>query len=193
MQKQNRKPCPAIEKLDEKTSDTKFRKMVKPCLLKMTENHCSYCDEHFWNEGNFFVEHFKYRIGYSELKREYSNLYLSCFSCNNRKRDSHYPEIEPIRPDDDDYEFDKYFYFEPDSGKLILLDENNEKAKATIEYLNLNNDDIVGARHSFVNAWASSGSRPCLSYRFIQILKKINYKKALKPTKSPKNSHVNLS
>ncbi len=53
MRKQNRYPCKAIQELT-KYND-KYKKSVKPCLLKNSERHCSYCDEYFRNQGNLVI------------------------------------------------------------------------------------------------------------------------------------------
>lgn len=164
MHKQNRKPCVAIEGIKKYTS--KFKKSVKPCLLKNSQNFCSYCDCYQDNDGNLLIEHFKGRTKFPELEAEYSNLYAACFSCNNRKKDENYPTSEPLRPDNEDYDFDKYFYFEPDKGEIIALNEN---AEITLNFLNLNNSDIKKARINFCTEWKKKGERPGKSFRFIEL------------------------
>jgi len=167
MHKQTRLTCTAINGL--LVYNQVFKDNVKPCLLKNSQNHCSYCDEHSFNAGNLMIEHFKSVNFFPHLEAEYSNLYASCFACNNRKRDASYPTMEPLRPDDAEYSFDKYFHFEPDTGKIILLDTNNLQAEATLTFLNLNNLDTRNARKNFVNDWIARKSRPSYSYRFIEL------------------------
>lgn len=168
MQKQNKQPCSEIENIAPSVSDETFRKKVKPCLVKNSESHCSYCDEHFFNQGILEVEHFKSKTKFPDLEREYSNLYASCNACNKRKRDENYPKNGTLRPDHENYRFDKYFFFEPDSGKIETL-QTNTLAENTIDFLNLNNSDLQAARRMFCYQWYKKGKRPSGSYRFINL------------------------
>ncbi len=167
MQKQNRPACSKIQNMsDTENYDSIFKPIVRKCLLIMTENHCSYCDEHFWETKKLEVEHFKPKAKFPELEKKYSNLYLSCNSCNKHKKQI-YPKIEPIRPDDRNYEFSKFFYFEPDTGNIKVLG-NNEKAEQALNYLNLNRSSLKQARFDFCKIWAEKDKRPdLLSFRFI--------------------------
>ena len=168
MQKQNRPDCLEIQNIsDNKNYDRVFKPKVRECLLKMTKNHCSYCDEHVWESKKLEVEHFKPQATFPELKKEYSNLYLACNSCNKHKKQI-YPEIEPIRPDDTNYEFSKFFYLEPDSGNIKVIG-NNKNAKETLNFLNLNRTGLKQARFDFCNFFAQKGIRPDLSFRFIKL------------------------
>lgn len=166
MQKQNRQTCDAIVGLIE--YNQAFKNAVKPCLLRNSKNYCSYCDSFHWNAGDLIIEHFKNRHKFSELETDYSNLYAACWSCNNRKRDENYPAINPLRPDSRDYNFDKYFYFEADTGKILLLDENDIVSKETLHFLNLNNPDLKKARKDFFQTWFENQERPGNSFRFIE-------------------------
>lgn len=168
MHKQNRQPCEAIRGLTE--YNDVFKKAVKPCLLNNSGNYCSYCDSFYWNDGGLQIEHFKSQANNPpELKIDYNNLYAACGSCNRRKLDNQYPDEEPLRPDDIDYNFNKHFYFEPDTGKILLLNEDDSIAKKTLHFLNLNNIDLKNARKKFCKEWAETEQRPGKSYRFIKI------------------------
>lgn len=164
MHKQNRKPCKAIEGLTK--YNKAFKDAVKPCLINNSENHCAYCDEHFFNSGNLVIEHFKGRTKFPKLETHYPNLYAACNSCNSRKRDENYPKIEPLRPDDKDYNFDDNFYLDAETGELISL---TDIAKITRDFLNLNNQDIKKARKDFCSEWLKKRERPSKSYRFIEL------------------------
>jgi len=86
-----------------------FKDLVKPYLLKMSDNHCSYCDEYFFNVGNLLVEHFQNKKDFPKLTFEWNNLFIACNSCNSRKRDKQYSENpSPIKPDEDDYSFSRH-------------------------------------------------------------------------------------
>ncbi len=168
MFKQNRKTCKAIDGLTE--YNQKFKDTVKPCLLLNSNNHCSYCDEHFFNNGNLIIEHFKSRAEFSDLKpTNYFNLYASCNSCNSRKRDKNYSATRSLKPDCENYNFDKYFYFEPDTGKIIVDGYKRNIAQHTIDFLNLNNPDLKKARRKFWKIWIKNNKRPDESYRFIEL------------------------
>ena len=164
MLQQNRKPCPAIEGLSE--YNAAFIKAVKPCLIANSEHYCSYCDAYKWHDGDLEIEHFRGKTEFPELAATYSNLYAACTSCNRRKKRKS-PSIEPLRPDDATYNFDTYFYFEPDTGKILLVDENDRIAKETIDFLNLNHVDLAKARQNFFREGIKTGNRLGKSYRFI--------------------------
>ena len=168
MQKQNRNPCRAIESSTK--YNAKFKNDVKPCLLKNSENHCAYCDHYFWNAGELNIEHFKSRKNHLKLETVYNNLYAACNSCNSRKRDDNYPDIEPHRPDNNDYSFEDYYYFEPATGEIELLDEDDNTSKQTLHFLNLNNPDLKKARKNFCLSWYKEKERPGKSFRFIDLI-----------------------
>ncbi len=164
MHKQNRTPKPDCNDINYK----EFRDCVKPFLLLISGNHCSYCDEYFYNSGNLVVEHFQNKKDYPELEYVWENLFVACNSCNAHKRDNKYSEIpKPIKPDEPDYFFDKYFHLDSYSGKLIAK-KDNDRAKATINFLNLNNDDVTEARLLFINKLIENNEQVFEdSFRFI--------------------------
>ncbi len=170
MQKQQRNNCVAIEGLS--IYDEKFKKAVKPCLIKNTENHCSYCDSHHFDNGNLHIEHYIYRKERPDLSADYSNLYISCPACNSRKRDTLYPENEPfpIRPDAQEYEFEHYFFYEHDTGKLVETGDFCQVSKITIEFLNLNHQDMCNARKKYIAHYKKHRKEQLLSYRFLNSL-----------------------
>ncbi len=144
-----------------------FKNAVKPYLLQMSDNHCSYCDEYVLNSGNFVVEHYQNKDDFPELKCEWENLFIACFSCNNHKKDKQYSENpKPIKPDESDYSFGKYFHFDANIGKI--LPKNNDRATKTINFLNLNNEDLLQARITFMNKLTENENFVfCNSFRFI--------------------------
>ena len=162
MYKQNRLTKPDCNQ----TNYENFKNCIKPTLLQMSENHCSYCDEHFYNSGNLLVEHFQNKNVFPELKFEWENLFVACGSCNSHKRDSLYSENpKSIKPDEPDYCFDKYFGFDSYNGKIIAKDN---RAKLTIDFLNLNNEHNTEARLSFISELVNNEGRiPDKSFRFI--------------------------
>jgi uncharacterized protein (TIGR02646 family) len=91
-------------------------------LKAMTDGHCSYCDA---NEtligavGEHQIDHFrpKSRLEFYELVCTWTNLFLTCGTCNKAKRDT-WDELL-LRPDDDDYRFERYFEFRPATGELM--------------------------------------------------------------------------
>jgi len=147
---------------------TDFNRVAKPYLIKMAQNHCSYCDKHFWDEGDFEVEHFKRIADFPDLRCDWDNLFASCHICNTRQNYKRYSENpKPFRPDEKGYDFGKYFYFEQDTGEIIAISDF-ARANKTIDYLAINNPSLCAGRRKFyLEIENQKQAYPNVSFRFI--------------------------
>ncbi len=171
MIKQNRTVNPEISKCSWQT----FAKKVKPFLLKQSQYHCSYCDKYFINNDESEVEHYKPKAQYPELEFDWENLFASCPTCNKQK-EKDYKKYEntplPIRPDEENYSFFRYFAVDFSTGEIIcnenLKEQDKIRAENTIKYLGFNKGDKPASRIRFLkNIKKYKALKPSVSYRYI--------------------------
>jgi uncharacterized protein (TIGR02646 family) len=117
----------------------------------MTAGHCSYCDGHpLRATGIEAVDHFRPKSlpEFYELVCAWTNLFLTCTACNHAKREQWDEAL--LRPDDVDFRFERYFEVRFDSGKLepapAASPEERQRARRTIEILDLNRADVCSSR-----------------------------------------------
>ncbi|MCA9490690.1 MAG: HNH endonuclease [Myxococcales bacterium] len=109
----------------------------------MTDEHCAYCD-HFplGIEASAEIDHFQPKSDdrFAHLAYEWTNLYGVCRRCNQAKSDRW--EAALLRPDDEDYAFDRYFEVDLLTGRLEPRGDapqaDRERARVTIEVFGLN-------------------------------------------------------
>lgn len=171
MIKQNRNPKPDISKSSWQT----FAKKVKPHLLKQSSYHCSYCDMYFTSNDLNEADHYKPGRQFPELEFDWYNLFASCSPCNKQKGNDYkkYQKSElPIRPDETDYDFFKYFKINFLTGEIIsngnLNTADRIRAENTINYLGFNKGDKPNSRKRFLQLIGIYKKLyPLVSYRFI--------------------------
>ena len=126
--------------------------LIEP-LAKITDECCSYCNIRPVRKGALkpSIDHFKPKSEYPELAFEWTNLFLSCYQCQEYKSSS-FPVIEPLKPDTAEYDFD--YWFEPNfkTGEIFPNSTRNKneqkRAKVTIEWLGLNKDSRPTSRNN---------------------------------------------
>lgn len=135
MRKIERTPAP--DYFGEKSKTQKH--FVFDSLSDMTEGHCAFCDVILLKAG-MHVVHFKPEKEFPELSFDWSNLYISCPICFNAKLDKYDKDL--LRPDAEDYSFDRYFICNWKTGEIqpnpSANREDQKKARVTIEIFNLN-------------------------------------------------------
>ena len=155
------------------------RQSVRDKLLpllrdEITKNHCSFCDgfpiESMLGET---VEHFKPKSQFPLEAYAWRNLFLCCHIC--QKKGDEFSELL-LKPDDFDYEFDRYFEFDAETGKLSpnRFNENTadqERAAVTIALYRLNDYNRPRARKLELKKFAANIDAELgaddFSYRFI--------------------------
>ncbi len=123
--------------------------IVREALAHMTEGHCSYCDGHPINDtGQETVDHFRPKSLFRDLAYTWTNLFLACSACNHAKGER-WDELL-LRPDDPDFQFERYFECDFATGKLrsapTASPEEQARADRTIDILDLNRDDTCESR-----------------------------------------------
>ncbi|MDM8542045.1 AAA family ATPase [Desulfococcaceae bacterium HSG9] len=92
--------------------------MLLNALSSMTQHHCSFCDEYLSDKEKMIV-HFKpvslFPLFPLEAK-EWENLFLCCTDCHAAKSTQFDKRL--IKPDDPNYQFDKFFEIDLKTGEL---------------------------------------------------------------------------
>ncbi len=145
--------------------------ILTDALTKTTDDRCSYCDIRPVRKGAVkpSIDHFKPKSDYPDLAYEWTNLFLSCYQCQEYKG-SRYPDVEPLKPDSEEYNFDYWFEIKWETYEVLpnpLRDENEQKrAKSTIEWLGLNRDSRPISRGEIVEQY-NGGNLDDWSYKFM--------------------------
>jgi uncharacterized protein (TIGR02646 family) len=126
-------------------------------LGKITDYHCSYCDEYPLDERAKIdnqIDHFKpiSKAQFLHLAYEWTNLYLSCGGCNKSKLAKYSDLI--LRPDAEDYVATDYFFFDTISGIIEINETKGKKytqrAEMTRDIFDLNHPSIVKKRKNAI-------------------------------------------
>lgn len=107
-------------------------------LKKQTQDHCSFCDGYPIDVVSMeTIEHFHPKSIFIDKAYDWHNLYFACTQCQNvknvhdRKKESDSSLL--LKPDDKDYNFYDYFYWDYDSGVLEIIPSISEEKKAKAE------------------------------------------------------------
>lgn len=125
-------------------------KHLEPILLEMTKNHCAFCDS--YRLGSRFIkptiEHFRPKSKFPHLAYEWTNLFPACHYCQE-KNDAFDEQL--LKPDKEDYDFYRYFYFDDATGKLEpnpqATPEEQTRAQTTIRLYRLNGSEPEDLTH----------------------------------------------
>lgn len=123
-----------------RVGDVKKRELTTQ-LKRCTKYHCSYCDS--WPIGKRTIkdtiDHFRPKSNFELIAYQWENLFIACHYC--QEKGSKFDELL-LKPDEETYDFDEYFKYDKDSGKLIpnpkKSAENQERAAITIDFFKLN-------------------------------------------------------
>ncbi len=140
---------------------SKVNQLLLPKLRDDINNaHCSFCDGFPLDTTGETIEHLRCVSKYPLLSYFWGNLYYCCNYCNNHKLEN--PERNLLRPDSFGYEFEKYFIFDYDTGKLEvnpdpnLSDLEKQKAINTINIYGLNEFNRPKRRKDFLKLFAKT-------------------------------------
>jgi len=123
---------------------------IRQELMKLTSNHCSYCDCIFkMAQYTPEIEHFIPKRERPSLESAWFNLFISCPKCNSNKLGK-YPDIKPLKPDSINYNFDYWFSINFDKGTLLpnpsRTNLEKKRVEITINWFGLNHNYICVAR-----------------------------------------------
>ena len=148
---------------------------VKETLIKVQHQKCCFCERIIGKNGD--VEHFRPKGAYQQAQGEslkypayywlayqWENLYLSCSSCNSRHKKNLFPLQDPSkRATNHSQRISKESPMFIDCGKENPEDfigfraeyayaiDGNLRGQITIDYLDLNSDDLVESRRQKLN------------------------------------------
>ena len=151
---------------------------MRDLLLKMTNFHCSYCDNYELGFRNLkpTIDHFYPKVPYFHKSYDWKNLFIACHYCQERNNTF---DEKLLKPDAADYEFEHYFIFDFSDfeikSNLTKPIENQERANKTIELLKLNgsiqdkntNEDVCLRRKSIYIKHKKDIDFNDLPYRFM--------------------------
>lgn len=139
-------------------------------LCEMTQEHCSFCDAYSLpGDIEPTIEHFKPKSKFPLEAYKWQNLFISCRYCQG-KNDRFDERL--LKPDEIDYEFDKYFDIDFFKGILKpnedASEKDQERAKITIEYYGLNKNSKPQRRKKWLKHFKNSKDWPIdeAPYRF---------------------------
>lgn len=138
-----------------------WRESIKTSLLQeledQTNEHCSFCDGYpIGTESLEPVEHYQPKAEFPLLAYQWENLFYCCDKCNSEANKTAFEFT--LKPDQVDYEFETYFYFDSFTGRLEVLENleteaPNKYQKATkfLERYGINTPKRTKAREHLIN------------------------------------------
>lgn len=140
--------------------DYNLRECLRTALLVEQKRQCFYCEKRIENNSHkVHIDHIKQRTHYPKLECKYSNMALSCNSekhCGTYKdKQGRWEDDKFIRILSENQELEEkpsdLFCFVSNGDikvKRSLSEDEKIRGQKSIEYLNLNNIDLVGMRKS---------------------------------------------
>ena len=119
--------------------------ILKNQLLGMQSFCCAYCGAKLTTKEQFgFIEHFERREGKIRTTYDWSNLFVSCKSCEScgiwkDMEGKHIPLSQVLKPDERSV-IGRFKYL-PD-GRVASTEEEDAEVEATIEVFNLNTPQV---------------------------------------------------
>jgi uncharacterized protein (TIGR02646 family) len=113
---------------------------ILPALKLQVQDHCSFCD-HFpvSPPSDDTIEHFQPKADFPLDAFKWTNLYYCCRFC--QKKEGPFSS-SVLRPDEPDYDFDRYFFWDFTQGTIEVnkdaSPEDQTSAEATRTYFRLN-------------------------------------------------------
>ncbi len=89
-------------------------------LSDLTYEHCSFCDGYPFDMSKETIEHYKPKNDFPLLAYKWNNLFYCCDTC--QKEANKLPFENTIKPDHNDYNFDKIFYVDLGDFKIKVLE-----------------------------------------------------------------------
>jgi len=111
-----------------------------PVLKEQVQDHCSFCDAFPVSPpSNPTIEHFRPKRCFPREAYKWENLYYCCDHCQQKGEEFH---EGTLRPDGDDYTFERYFRWDFTTGHLevneLASQWDQERATKTIQAYRLN-------------------------------------------------------
>lgn len=143
--------------------DHTLRECLRVALLSEQNKQCFYCEKKIENDtAKVHIDHIKQRNIYHKLECEYSNMVLSC-NGNGEKHCGKYKDKRGVWDDskyirivsdselqENPVDFFDYMSHGDIKVKKSLGEDKTRRANNTIEYLNLNDTELVKTRRKIV-------------------------------------------
>ncbi len=142
---------------------------ILAALNEMTAGHCAYCDG--WpleDTTDPSIDHFRPKAHFPEAAFGWSNLFLACGRCQGPQGKSDRWDDDLLKPDAEDYSFERYFRYVAATGELEpnpqASAKDQRRAEITISLLGLNAGSRPQSRRRIQRLYTQEASRP---YRFV--------------------------
>lgn len=136
-------------------------------LLEEQDCRCPYCETAVDDESEGSIEHIRPKDKFKDLFMEYDNFITSCkssYSCDNFKgNDWDDRFIDPTKENPEEY-----FSYDLFTGEIIPKEESGKKydrAKVTIEILNLNHSKLKRARGAYLKSLLRASEEDLVYYK----------------------------
>jgi len=111
-----------------------------PFLKSQVQDHCSFCDNYPVSPPSIdTIEHFRPKARFPLEAYNWGNLYYCCGHCQTKGEDF---DEALLRPDAEDYSFDRYFRWDHTRGTLEANERatpgDQERARVTLRLYRLN-------------------------------------------------------
>ena len=111
-----------------------------PALKAQVQDHCSFCDNYPISPPSYdTVEHFRPKALFPREAYKWENLYYCCDFCQGKGDEF---DEAMLRPDAEDYAFDRFFRWDYTRGTLEVneraLPEDQHRAGVTLNLYRLN-------------------------------------------------------
>jgi uncharacterized protein (TIGR02646 family) len=118
----------------------RINKLLLPPLKEQTQDHCSFCHSFPVSPPAIdTIEHFRPKSLFPREAFRWENLYFCCSHCQQKFEKF---DEDLLRPDADDYNFDKYFRWHLTNGTLEVNKDvsmqHQRRAEVTIMLYRLN-------------------------------------------------------
>jgi uncharacterized protein (TIGR02646 family) len=150
---------------------------IRKELEGLTLEHCTFCDDYpIGANSTQTIEHFYPKTPYPLQTYQWENLFYCCTQCQAEANKKIFQVT--LKPDDDTYSFNKYFYFDYDSGKLNILET-------------LENEDFVKAEN-FLSRYGINNNPKRLKARQHEYNNVLNFLKSTNPTDRRTRDHFSF-
>jgi uncharacterized protein (TIGR02646 family) len=98
-------------------------------LYSIPRGHCSFCDSHpIGTSSTQTIEHYLPKKEFPLKSYQWENLFFCCNQCQTNANSIKGFKYT-LKPDDSDYSFDKYFWFDASTGKIEILEDKDDEIK----------------------------------------------------------------
>jgi uncharacterized protein (TIGR02646 family) len=116
-------------------------KTMRDQLCLITKEHCSFCDTYpVGDKSKETIEHYYPKNEYPLQSYDWDNLFYCCDKCQSDANKTAFQET--LKPDDLQYQFTDYFYFDLQTGELKVL-----------EHLEINNSTAFTNANTFLTRY----------------------------------------